>query len=238
MLIRKEEALEYHVRGLEDAISGPLARAASNLDQATRRAKDNPYRERLRGEQVSMNFTLREARLYYHLLKGELRYRVWKRTGDAQAGLDLLTELALARYTWESQKAFVATAGMKANPLIPGTQQLQARAAELSKVVTLDPAKVQGVSEWGFSSDPLEEHLMHGVTGEILGGPSGSNAVVWTDLPASRKSLRGGGTGLVWRDELGRPLNVTQMDLHAAPVVVEAKGMAADKLFDELLKSQ
>src|ERR1019366_10616146 len=71
-------ALEYHVRGLDSAIGGPLARAASALDQAVLRAKGPTERDRLRGEQVSMKFTLRQAKLYYHLFRGDRLYRVWK----------------------------------------------------------------------------------------------------------------------------------------------------------------
>src|SRR5208337_4319076 len=101
-----------------------LARATSLLDQSVRRTNDKRLLDRLLSEQVSMNFTLRQAKLFYHLLQGERLYRIWKTQHDQDAGLNALTELALARHTWESQKKFVATSGMKANPLIPAPTQL------------------------------------------------------------------------------------------------------------------
>src|SRR5271157_4589476 len=118
--------------------------AAWILDQSVRRTKAKLLLDRLLSEQVSMNFTLRQAKLYYHLLQGERLYRTWKTQHNQEAGLNALMELALARHTWESQKKFVATSGMKANPLIPGPTQLEARAAELAQAISNDPAGVVG----------------------------------------------------------------------------------------------
>lgn len=233
-----DEALEYHVRGLEEAVGGPLARAASTLEEAVRRAKDKRQVERLQGEQVSMNFTLRQAKLYYHLLKGERFYRTWKKHHDQQAGLDALTELALAQHTWDSEKKFIAISGMKANPLMPSDRPLEARATELYQAITSDPASVAGVNIFGFGSESVEEHLLNGVAGYVLAGPTGSRAVVWTDVAASRSAVRPGTKGLVWLDELGQPIKPGKLDLYAAPAVADAKGMPANKLFDALLKSQ
>lgn len=233
-----DEALGYHVRGIEGALAGPLERAASTLDQSVRRAKDARFLIRLRSEQVSMNFTLSQAKLYYHLLKGEQMYRRWKTQGDQQAGIDTLVELALSQYTWERQKKFVASSDMKANPLIPSPRPLEARAEELTAVITKDPASVVGVNILGFGSDPLDEHLMNGITGYMLAGPTGSVAVVWTDVATHRSSLQPGAHGLVWLDELGRPIKPGVLDLYASPVAIEAKGMPVDKLFNALLESQ
>ena len=231
-------ALEYHVRGLESAIDGPLARAASALDQAVLRAKGPTQRDRLRGEQVSMNFTLHQAKLYYHLFQGERLYRVWKSGHEPEAGLAALTELGLARYAWDSQKKFVATAGMKANPLMPSLRGLEGRGAELVAAVTRDPTSVVGVSISGFSIDSLGEHLMKGVRGYIAAGPTGARAVLWADVASSRSALRPGGAGLAWLDELGQPVKSSALDLFVSPVVVDAKGMPEDKLFGALLESQ
>jgi hypothetical protein len=127
-----------------------------------------------------MNFTLLQAKLYYHLFKGEQLYRAWKNHHDQTAGLGALTELALTRYTWEMQKKFAATSGLKANPLIPTPRPLEQRAPELAQAITRDPSSVVGVNIAGFSVDGLEEYLMGGVTGYILAGPrtTGSRAVV------------------------------------------------------------
>jgi hypothetical protein len=146
--------------------------------------------------------------------------------------------LALGRYTWESQKKFVATSGMKANPLIPSPSQLEARAEELAHAVTNDPASVVGVNILGFGSDRLDEHLLNGITGYILAGPTGSKAVMWTDVAAHRFALRPGARGLVWLDELGQPLRPGMLDLYDTPAVADAKGLPADQLFNALLASQ
>ena len=42
----------------------------------------------------------------------------------------------------------------------------------------------------------------------------------------------------MWLDEFGRPLNGGSLDLYTEPVVVSAKGMPADKLFDALATIQ
>jgi hypothetical protein len=233
-----DEALEYHVRGLGSAIDGPLARAASALNQAVLRAKGPTELDRLRGEKVSMNFTLRQAKLYYHLFQGERLYRVWKTRHEPEAGLAALTELGLARYAWDSQKKFVATAGMKANPLMPSLRELESRGSELVEAVTRDPTSLVGVSTSGFSIDSLEEHLMKGVRGYIAAGPTGARAVLWADVASSRAALRPGAAGLEWLDELGQPVKSGALDLFASPVVVDAKGMPEDKLFSALLESQ
>jgi len=121
---------------------------------------------------------VRQAKLYYHLLKGEHLYRLWKNQHDQQSGLDALTELALARYTVEHRKGFVASSGIKGSPLIPGTGQLENRAAELEQAISHDAANLAGVNISGFAFDRLEEQLMNGLSGYVLSGPTGSKAVV------------------------------------------------------------
>ena len=229
-------ALAFHVTGLEQGITGPLADAADALEEAGARAKDTIYVERLRGEQASMEFTLRQAKLYYHMLKGELSYRGWKRERDKEAGLAALTELALARCAWRRREEWIATAGMKANPQSPGVGALEERARELTQAITVDAESAAGVNLFGYALDRLDEQLMKGVTGFLAAGPTGSRAVLWSDVAASRSALRATGDGLTWLDEFGRP--VSTVDCFKAAVVVEAKGMAADKLFFALLKSQ
>jgi hypothetical protein len=233
-----DDALGFHVSGLEGAIIGPLTEAAYVLDQAVAQAKDPTYLERLQGEQASMNFTLRQAKLYYHLLKGEHFYRVWKSRHEQEAGLAALAELGLAHYAWSGQEKFIATAGMKGMPLIPGLQSLEARARELSEAITTDPKSVAGVNIGGFTIDRLDEQLIKSVTGYAAAGPTGSRAVLWTDVASSRLALRSGGSSLSWFDECGKPIGSGELDCFASAVVVEAKGMPVDKLFDALLKSQ
>jgi hypothetical protein len=182
-----------------------------------------------------MKFTLLQARLYFHLLQGERLYREWKSAHDQDAGLGALTELALARHTWDNEKSFIATSGMKGNPLMPSTRPLEDRAAEMLAAITQAPASVVGVNGAGFGMDVLAEHLLNGVSGYMLSGPTGSRAVLWTDVAPSRSPLRIG-QGLAGHDEFGRPVKVEDQDLRAAPVVIDAAGFPAYKLFDALFE--
>ncbi len=231
-----DEALAYHVRGLEEGLRGPLLRASALIDAAMRRARNKTFRARLAGEQASQQFTVLQARLYYHLLKGEQLYRTWKNSHDAEAGLGALTESVLARRTWEEQMRFVAKSGMMGHPLIPAPRPLEQRTEEIVQEINRDPKSATGVSIWGFSVDPLEEQLKDGISGSIVAGPTGSRAVLWADLERGGEFLRpiGVGQGLVWEDEYGQPLQTGQ-HLSWAPIIVDAKSISADKLFDELV---
>ena len=231
-------ALEFRVQSLKEALTGPLARAAGLLNQSVRRSRSRIYRDRLVGEQKSMNFTLRQATLFYHLLKGELLYREAKDLQDPQAGVGLGTELALARYQWEKQKEFVSRAGLKGNPLIPDPATLGRRWSELLGKVSHNPPHTLDINPGSYSMDSLFEHLQQGVGGSVISGDWGSVAVVWTDLPESKAALRPGRQGLTWLDEFGRPLKPGSLNLYSGPVVVKAKGMPADKLFTALASSQ
>jgi len=226
-----DEALAYHVRGLEEGIRGPLLQASTLLDGALSRAGNETYRARLAGEQASMRFSLLQARLYYHLLKGELLFRTWKNAHDAEAGLGALTESVLAQRTWEAQKKVVATSKMEGAPLIPSPRQLQERASELVQAAMRDPQSMRGVNIAGFEVNSLHEHLPAGVSGRIVAGPTGSRAVLWTDLPSGEEFMRARFEGLKGEDEFGQPLKAG-LDLLGVPVVVDAPGITSDKLFD------
>lgn len=233
-----DEALEYHIDGIESGIRGPLAEANSILEDALRQAADPIHLGRLRGERESMNFTLRQARLYYHLLKGERSFRIWKSRGDQEAGLTALTELGLARYTLSCQERFIGTAGLKAAPLVPGLRELEDRAKELIQAISIDPKSVEGVNISGFAIDRLDEQLLRGVTGYLMAGPTGSRAVLWTDLDSSHLTLRSRAAGLAWLDEFGKPALLGELHVFDSPVVVDGRGMSAYKLFGALLMGQ
>ena len=234
----KDSALEFRVRNLQAALTGPLSKASDLLNQAARHSTTDIYRERLAGEQKSMNFTLRQAALYYHLLKGELLYRETKASHDPQAGVALGTELALARYQWKRQNESAARAGLKGRLLIPSPEILGGRWSQLVRQVSHTSSHTVDRNPGNYSMDTLFEHLQHGVGGTVVSGDWGSVAVVWTDLPGSKSTLRPGGQGLVWQDEFGRPLQAGSLNLYSGPVVVSAKGLPADKLFDALASSQ
>jgi hypothetical protein len=233
-----DSALEFRVQNLQEALTGPLARAADLLNQAALRSTSGIYCKRLAGEQKSMDFTLRQAALFYHLLKGELFYRKAKASHNPQTVEALGTELALARYQWEKQKNFAARAGLKGRLLIPGPDVLGQRWSELVRQVSHPSPHTVDRNPGSYSTDTLFEHLQQGMGGTIISGGWGSVAVVWTDLPGSKTALRPGQQGLTWRDEFGRPLKAGSLDLYSGPVVVSAKGMPADRLFDALVASQ
>lgn len=232
-----DSALEFRVRSLKAAITGPLAMAAQILDEATRDSRTTTYRERLTGEQTSMNFTLRQAKLFYHLLNGELFYREAQTHRSSQAGIDLGTQLALARYQWRRQKAFVSRSGMKGEPLIPDPEVLAKRWDELASESTHHSQRVLDLNPGGYSIDDLSEQLMHGVSGSVVSGKWGSVAVIWGDF-SGLKAAFNRRNGLVWLDEFGRPLKPGPIGLRSQPLVVRAKGMRADKLFDAIAASQ
>jgi hypothetical protein len=233
-----DEALSHHVANIEHGLTGPLAQAAMLLHGAIGKARDQEYRDRLQREKLSLDFTLLQARLYYHLLKGEYLFRLSRRQGDPEAELGCATESVLARYTWQKVKEFVERSGLKGQPLIPSPVVLENRVGDFVKEQKASPSSLVGVNSMGFSVDPLEEQLLKGVTGHTVAGSSGSTAVIWTDLAESAHTLRPGAPGLVWKDEFGQPLSADDLNLFQAPVVVEARGMSADRLFNGLAQSQ
>ncbi len=251
-------ALEFRLRCLEQAATGPLAKANDSLNDAARRSQSVTYRERLAGEQNSMNFTLRQAKLFYHLLKGTLFSRRVKALHDPQAGVGLGVELVLARYQWAQQKAFVARGNLKGEPLVPGTEHLVRRWNELVTETSQISAEVMDIDPEEYAIDDLSEQLQKGVGGRIVSGAWGSVAVIWDDLSSTRRleirqagkgtGVRGGDEeiarpyaaretgreGLSSFDEFGRPLRGRRLDLNSEPVVVKAQGMRPDELFDAL----
>jgi hypothetical protein len=185
-----------------------------------------------------MDFTLRQATLFYHLLKGELLYREAKNGRDPEAGVALGTELTLARYQWQKQEEFASRANLKGRLLIPDPGVLGARWSSLIHQVSHPRPRTIDRNPGNYSVDTLFEHLQNGVGGTVVSGNWGAAAVVWTDLPGSKAALHPGRQGLAWQDEFGRPLKAASLDLYTEPAVVVAKGMTADKLFNALALSQ
>ena len=233
-----DEALSHHVANIERGLTGSLAQAAMLLLAATGKARNQEYRDRIEREKLALDFTLLQARLYYHLLKGEYLFRLSRRQSHPEAELGCATESVLARYTWRKVKELVVLSGLKGQPLIPSPDVLEHRVDDFVKEQKASPSSLGGVNPMGFSVDPLEEQLMRGMTGYTVAGSTGSTVVIWTDLAESAHTLRPGASGLVWKDEFGQPLSAGDFNLFRAPIVVEAAGMSADKLFNALAQSQ
>jgi hypothetical protein len=219
-----DEALRYHVEGLEQGLRGPLASANSRLESAIRKTQSEPYRARLERERVSMGFTLGQARLYYHLLKGEWLYRIHKSHQDPDAALGMAIESVLARHIYEDLKKFVGRSGIKGEPLVPDPAVMADRVRELQG---------EGYSVWG-----IVHRMRKGVNGYIVESAFGSRAVVWTDMEGSKPAMEVRVAGLSWRDEFGQPFAASSLTLSSSPAIVEGPGFSTIKLFDALMASQ
>ncbi len=218
-----DEALGYHVRGIRAGIEGPLTQAALSLDGALRHASLDVYRQRLANEKREMDFTLLQTRLYYHLLNGQWLYRKYKERGDAEMGLRAVGEYVLAHRTRQQIWEYIGHANLKGQPLVPSLAALH--------------DEIAGLVDGKYSVDPLAEQLLHGVGGSMVSGPLGSEAILWSDA-AHSGPFRAASSEVKWENEFGNPLSVRSIKLSSFPVVVQARGMAADKLFDVLLAAQ
>lgn len=219
-----DEALREHVRNIRVGIEGPLAQASLRLDSALRRASSQVYRRRLEKEKRQIEFTLLQTRLFYHLLNGESRYRKYQRAADQEAGLGAVREYVLAHWTRQRILKYMGSANLRSEPLVPS--------------IALLHDEVRGLLNGKYSVDPLAEQLLYGVSGSILSGPRGSEAVVWTDQDRASRQFRAGAAQMNWKDEFGSALSATTIKLGKFPVLVEARGTTADKLFDLLLTSE
>jgi hypothetical protein len=219
-----EEGLAYHVQGLEEGLRGPLTRASYLLERAMRHAQSEQYRARLERERVSMGYTLLQARLYYHLLKGEWFYRNHKSHHDMEAGLGVASESVLATYTYEKLQKFVGRWGVRGEPIMPGPGVLEGRMHELQ--------------EEGYATYQMTHRLRKGVNGYLVDSPFGSRAVVWTDVVGSAPTMQAGVSGLEWRDEFGQVYGARALNLSTSPAVIEGRGLSTIPLFDALVASQ
>jgi hypothetical protein len=219
-----DDALGDHVRGIREGVEGPLAQAVLLLDSALGHAGSQVYSRRLENEKRQLDFTLLQTRLYYHLLNGQWLYRRYKKHGDEETGLRAATEYVLAHWTRQRMWKFIGQADWKGQPLIPSTARLHDEIAQLLK--------------GAYSVDTLSEQLLSGVSGSIVSGPQGSVAILWTDAPRSAQGFRVASSQVKWEDEFGNPISASTIKLANFPVLAEAPGMRADKLFDLLLASQ
>ena len=98
-------------------------------------------------------------------------------------------------------------------------------------------AKLRGFTRKGFVNiDVLGQLLPHGVSGATMDAGADSMAVLYTDLPGPVLITRATGAGVEWRDEFGKPLDSTKVDLARGPVVVELKGDGPNSLMNIVLR--
>jgi hypothetical protein len=217
-------ALGYRVTSIREGIEGPLTQAGVLLDQALNHAGSETYRRRLQNELREMDFTLLQARLYYHLLNGQWLYRKYEEQGDQKAALEAASEYVLAHRTRQRMWEYVGRANLKGEPLVPSTEPLHGEIAAL----------LNGK----YSIDGLSEHLFNGVSGSIISGPPGSEAILWTDVGQTGSAFRANSSRMKWEDEFGNPLAGRIIKLRGFPVIVEARRMPPDQLYDLLLRKQ
>jgi hypothetical protein len=77
--------------------------------------------------------------LYYHLLKGEYLFRLYRRRRDPAAELGSATESVLARYTWRKVKELVDRSGLKGQPVVPNRVVLEDRVKDFVKEEKASP---------------------------------------------------------------------------------------------------
>jgi len=165
---------------------------------------------------------------------------VWRSTGAVPGILvrhkDLAQGLVVAdkRIPQNAGRVFSPWVGLAA---IPGVES-RSRDLLVPHEVVLGGNQAVDILAGSYSVDDLFEQLMKGVGGSVISADWGSVAVVWTDLPGSKAALHPGERGLTWLGEFGRPLKPGSLDLYSEPVVVNARGMPADKLFDHLDPTQ
>jgi hypothetical protein len=211
-----DDALESHVRWMEAGLTGPLARAETILEAAIHRTTDIRKKRRLERERDSLQYTLLQGRLYYHLLKGQWLLQVHANRHDEQAGLTAALESPLARHTWEKLREFIARSGLMGEPLIPDPEFLARRARSYARAD-------------GCTIDNLGQLMMNGVIGYTVNGPGGSRAAMWADRPGTTLKV----AGIEWRDEFGRPLEAAP-DLGKSPGVIYSP-MAVDQVMKTIM---
>jgi len=219
-----DEALGDHVRGIREGIEGPLTRASRLLNGAIAHSTSDVFRRRLEKEKRQMDFTLLQTRLFYHLLNGEWLYREYRERGDPETGLSAVTEYLLAHRTRQRIWEYMGHAPLKGEPLVPSIFPLG------HDVAALVPGR--------YSVDSLSEQLLSGVSGSIVSGAHETEAILWTDVPRSAQGFRAGGSDVKWEDEFGNTLPGGTIKLADHPVLAKAGGIAADKLFDLLIRAQ
>lgn len=223
-----EAATLHHLQGFEGGLGGPLPRALALLEEALRKAPNRLYRARLEAEKVSLGVTLLQARVLYHRQKASWFRQKFQREHNPDMALGVMAEGVLAGYFRGRLANFVVRHGIR------GVLNFDAWS---ESILGLGNEGAELTKE-GYSADPLFQHLTNGVSGVIVSGPAGSRAVLWTDAQVVGVPVRSGAPGLTWQDEFGRPLRAGTHDLFASPLVVDAKGISADKLFDALAMSQ
>ena len=219
-----EEALAFHAQNMEEAIRGPLARAAAHLSTALHRAANQTFRQRLEREKDSLDYTLLQARLYWHLVRAERYFRPCRDRQEHDACLATAGASVLAHRYRHELEHFVGRSGLMGDPILGDAEGIA--------------RKLRGLGRRGVvHTDYLNQQLPSGVDGATIDAGADSAAVLYTDLPGPIYAKRAAHAGLQWYDEVGEPLKGSQINVAGRPVVVKARGMSPEKLFGILMES-
>ena len=218
------EAIAFHAEHMEQAIRGPLPRATAHLEAALRRASSPVFRRRLEREKESLDYTFLQARLYWHLVRGEVGFRACRDRQEPGACLVAASASVLARHYRLRLERFIGRSGMKGEPIVGDTEGLARRLRSLAR---------RSIVNTNF----LFQQLPAGVDGATMDSGTDSMAVIYADVPGPVHAKGAPAAGVEWRDEFGQPLGEFPLDVAGRPVVVAAHGMGPTALFNLILKS-
>ena len=211
------EAVEPHVRRMEQALTGPLSRAEIELTAAISKARSPHTRKRLLAEKQSLDFTLLQGRLYYHALKGHWLLAVHAAKKDPDSSFAALAEWPLTRESANRLRKFVATSGLRGDVLMPDPEILGRRVRSVARAE-------------GYTIDPLGQLLPEGITGYTISGAHGCRAVLWRDFPG--KTVMPGDLDV--RDEFDTP--TASRSPNRWPLLVHSE-LPADRLVESFLSN-
>ena len=219
-----DEALSTHAEDMEKAIRGPLPRATAHLTAALRRTSSPVFRRRLLREKESLDYTFLQARLYWHLVRGERAFRTCRDRQESGACLTAASASVLARHYRIRLERFIGRSGLKGEPIVGDTEGLARKLRGLAR---------RSIVNTHF----FYQQLPAGVDGATVDSGADSMAVIYTDVPGPVHAKNNAVAGVEWRDEFGQTLGETPLNVAGRPVVVEARGTPADSLFNLILKS-
>ena len=218
------EALAFHARNMEEAIRGPLPRATAHLAAALSRAADPVFRRRIEREKESLDYTFLQARLYWHLVRGEHAFRACRDRQEPGACFVAASSSVLARHYRIRLERFIGRTGLKGEPIVGDTEGMARKLRGLAR---------RSIVNTSF----LYQQLPAGVDGAVIDCGADSMAVIYTDLPGPVYWKGAAETGIKCLDEFGQPLGDPPFDVAGRPVVVEGRGVDPNALFDHILES-
>ncbi len=219
-----DEALSFHAENMEQALRGPLPRAQAYLEAALRRVGSPVYRRRIEREKESLDYTFLQARLYWHLVRGERAYRTCRERQERDACLVAASASVLARHYRFRLERFIGRTKLKGEPIVGDTEGMARKLRGLAR---------RSIVNTNF----LYQQLPAGVDGAVIDSGGDCLAVLYADVPGPVHAKASAEAGIEWRDEFGEPLKTSPLNVAGRPVVAYGRGIAPDALFNRILAS-